>query len=154
LVGIHASYPENPADTTLRQRIRRNFDPDQIPLRGEPFLPRTMLYDLTSRCISLPSGALAMPPPAEPPERESAQGKRDGKTTRSSLELVRELAEALTVIDNYVAAAIRLDAADTRSARTKLREALEKTHAQRSRTDELFRQLRASVREKKGDANK
>jgi hypothetical protein len=95
-----------------------------------------------------------MPPPAEPPERESAQSKRDGKTTRSSLELVRELAEALTAIENYIAAAIRLEAADTRSARTKLREALEKTQAQLSRSDELFRQLRAALREKKGDANK
>jgi len=92
-------------------------------------------------------------PPAKPPERGSARSARRGKPAQSSLELVPELAGALTAISNYVDAALRLDAADTRSARAKLRETLEKCQAQVLRADEMFRKLRDLLRDDKRTAN-
>jgi len=92
-------------------------------------------------------------PPAKPPDHGSARSARRGKPAQSSLELVPELAGVLTAIGNYVDAALRLDAADTRSARTKLRETLEKCQVQVLRADEIFRQLRDLLRDDKGTAD-
>ena len=93
-------------------------------------------------------------PPREPPKRGRARRARRGKPAQSSLELFGDLAEALTVIGNYVDAALRLDVTDTRSARAKLREALEKTQAQVLRADETFRKLRDLVRDQKEAGDK
>jgi len=92
-------------------------------------------------------------PPEKPPEHGSARNARRGKPARSSLELVSELASVLTAVGNYVDAALRLDTADTRSARAKLRETLEKCQAQVLRADEMFRQLRDLLRDDKGTAD-
>jgi len=85
-----------------------------------------------------------MSPPAEPPSN----------TTPSSLEHVHALAEVLTAIGNYLDAAIRIEAADTRSARVRLRESLEKSRAQLLRADEILRRLRDLLRDKGAAADK
>ncbi len=74
--------------------------------------------------------------------------------TQSSLEHVRKLAEVLTAIGNYLDAAIRLEATDTRSARMRLREALQKSHAQLLQADETLRRLRDLLRDKGAAADK
>jgi hypothetical protein len=94
-----------------------------------------------------------MPPPAEPPEHEGARSEGQDAATRASLALVNELSEALTALTNYLEAASRLDAADTRSARRRQSEALEKGLAQLSRADGLLRRLRGLLRDQKRAAD-
>jgi two-component system, LuxR family, sensor kinase FixL len=68
-----------------------------------------------------------------------SEGHRDG---RSSLALVHELAEPLTAITNYLEAALYLHDHEPQSARTKRREALERSLAEISRADDLLHRLR------------
>lgn len=91
--------------------------------------------------------------PAEPPERETARSGGQDEARRSSLALLHELAEALTAITGYVEAARHLHDADPPSARTKLREALEKSLAQLSRADGVVRRLRTQLRDEKEAAD-
>ena len=95
-----------------------------------------------------------MSQPAQPPESGSARSGRRMNTTPSSLEHVSKLAEVLTAIGNYLEAAIRLEATDTRSARMRLREALQKGHAQLLQADEILRRLRDLLRDKGAAADK
>jgi signal transduction histidine kinase len=95
-----------------------------------------------------------MPPPAEPPKHENTRSGRQGESRQLSVALVHELSEALTAIGAYVEAAARLDAADSRSARTRLREALEKSQAQISRADALLRRLRDLLRDEESGADR
>ena len=85
--------------------------------------------------------------------RKSEKGQRHGDLTQACLALVHELAEPLTAIGNYLDAAIRLHDADTRSAREKLGEVLEKSQTAVSRADEILRRLRDLLRHKEGAAD-
>lgn len=82
-----------------------------------------------------------MSTPAEPPEDETERANRQEAAGRTSFDILIELGEALTAVTNYVQAASRLVTVG-QSTQQKLREAHEKSLAQLSRADDLFRRLR------------
>lgn len=91
--------------------------------------------------------------PTPPEARKSEEGQGNGDLRQACLALIHELAEPLTAIGNYLDAGLRLFAADSRSAREKLGEVLEKSQIQVSRADEVLRQLRDLLRPEKGAAD-
>jgi hypothetical protein len=81
--------------------------------------------------------------------RAGGEGPR-GDLRQSCLARVRELAEPLTAIANYLEAATLLHGHDSRSAWVKLGEIFEKSKAQVARADEGLRKLRDLLQHEKG----
>ncbi len=80
-------------------------------------------------------------PPAENGDR-GRPNLEHGDPGEAFATRVNEMAEPLTAISNYLAAAIRLHNADTSAARAQLGRVLEQTQAQASRADAILRHMR------------